>query len=62
MNAQDQITLDLSRVTILSQLLSSSVLTDNRQQVLNTYKLMLSEMSKVGYQLAQVYNFEAMGV
>ena len=62
MNAQDQITLDLSKVTILSQLLSSSVLTDNRQQVLNTYKLMLSEMSKVGYQLAQVYNFEAMGV
>lgn len=57
MNAQSQIVLDLSKVSILSQLLSGAVLTDNRDQVLNIYNRMLAEMSRVGKKLISAYDF-----
>ena len=57
MNAQSQIALELSKVSILSQLLTSAVLTDNRDQVLNTYNRMLAEMSQVGKKLISAYDF-----
>ena len=61
MNAQSQIALDLSKVSILSQLLSSAVLTDNRDQILNTYNQMLCELSRVAQRLASAYDFETKG-
>ena len=55
MNAQ--ISLDLSKVTILTQLLNAAVLTENKAEILKSYNQLLAQISSVGTELAVRYNF-----
>ena len=57
MNAQ--ISLDLSKITILTQLLNTAVLSDDRAQILKAYNAVLAQLSAVGNELAVRYDFQA---
>ena len=57
MNAQ--ISIDLSKITILTQLLNAAVLTDNKAEILKSYNQLLNQLSSIGTELAVRYGFEA---
>ena len=57
MNAQ--ISLDLSKITILTQLLNTAVLADDKAKILQVYNAVLAQLSAVGNELAVRYGFEA---
>ena len=57
MNAQ--ISIDLSKITILTQLLNAAVLTDKKAEILKSYNQLLAHLSSVGTELAVRYNFSA---
>ncbi len=57
MNAQ--ISLDLSKITILLQLLNAAVLTENKAEILKFYNQLLAQLSSVSTELAVRYNFSA---
>lgn len=57
MNAQ--ISLDLSKITILTQVLNTAVLSDDKDKILKSYNAVLQQLSAVGNELAVRYGFEA---
>ena len=57
MNAQ--ISHDLSKITILTQVLNFAVLSNDKDKILQAYNAVLAQLSAVGNELAVRYGFEA---
>ena len=53
-----QIALDLSKITILTQVLNAAVLSNDKDRILHAYNAVLSQLSAIGTELAVRYDFE----
>lgn len=49
----------LAKVSALASILSAAVLSGNREQVLNTYRHLLSTLTAAGYDMAAQFDLKA---